>query len=47
MYPSSSESEDESGGVLWDGISLTVSNSLSFLSGPNAHGRNQVQQRYI
>ena len=35
MYPSRSESKDDSGGVLWDGISLTVSNSLSKPNYPN------------
>ena len=40
MYHSGSESEDDDEVDLGDGISLTVSNSISFLSGHDAHSRN-------
>ena len=44
MYHSGSDSEDDNEVDLGDGISLTVSNSVSvtvsFLSGHDAHSRN-------
>ena len=46
MEFSGSDGEDGSGDEVWDGITATITNSINFLSGPDAHRRNQESQRY-